>query len=152
VLDDHGQADAEHGPKQRSHDDQELAELAKRAIHKASNIERTLSGLPTARTIKPDQARPNLAARSFYRAGCDPRSLACGVTFDRSRSLLDSKEAVGALSALTPKGLWPTWRLETEGWDRSIEGKRPSLAGKLQWAQRGGACRRGWRTPRGRAW
>jgi hypothetical protein len=39
VLYDQGQSDAEDRPKQRPHDDQELAEPAKRSIHRASNIE-----------------------------------------------------------------------------------------------------------------
>jgi hypothetical protein len=40
VLDDQGQADAEDSPKQRPHHDQDLAEIAKRSIHEASNVER----------------------------------------------------------------------------------------------------------------
>jgi hypothetical protein len=48
VLEGQGQGDAEGGPKQRSHDDQELAEMAKRSIHEASSVERHPMGtLPT---------------------------------------------------------------------------------------------------------
>jgi hypothetical protein len=44
VLHDQGQADAEGGPKQRSHHDQALAEMAKRSIHEASKVGRRFHG------------------------------------------------------------------------------------------------------------
>jgi hypothetical protein len=44
ILDDQGQADAEDSPKQRPHHDQDLAEMAKRSIHEASNVERLSHG------------------------------------------------------------------------------------------------------------
>jgi hypothetical protein len=40
VRDDQGKADTEGGPKQRSHDDQDLPEVPKRLIHEVSNIEK----------------------------------------------------------------------------------------------------------------
>jgi hypothetical protein len=39
VLHQQGQADAEDGPEQRSHDDQELAKSAKRSVHGVSRVE-----------------------------------------------------------------------------------------------------------------
>jgi hypothetical protein len=62
VLDDQGQDDAEDGPKQRPHDDQQLAEPAKRSIHRASKVERTLCRLPKPQEPKPDHGRSQLAA------------------------------------------------------------------------------------------
>jgi hypothetical protein len=62
VLDDQGQGDAEDGPEQRGHDDQELAEPAKRSIHRASKVERTLCTLPKPQEPKPDHGRSQLAA------------------------------------------------------------------------------------------
>jgi hypothetical protein len=56
VLDDQGQGNAEDGPKQCPHDDQQLAEPAKRSIHRASKVERTLCTLP-----KPQEPNPTTA-------------------------------------------------------------------------------------------
>jgi hypothetical protein len=40
VLHQQGQANPEDGPKQRPHDDQELAKTAKRSVHSVSKVER----------------------------------------------------------------------------------------------------------------
>jgi hypothetical protein len=70
VLDDHSQGDAEDGPKQRPHDDQKLAEPAKRSIHGALQVRRTAMAF---KLIESAQARwravnaPHLVA--LVRAG-----------------------------------------------------------------------------------
>ena len=49
VLDEQGQGDATEGPDQCAHDDQELAELAKRSARRASKVGRTNLCLPCRR-------------------------------------------------------------------------------------------------------
>jgi hypothetical protein len=60
-----GQGDADHGPKQRPHDDQELAETAKRSVHKRP----PRSNPPHTRLPKPHEPK-----RSTSRSTCDSRS------------------------------------------------------------------------------
>ena len=55
-------------PPALPHDDQQLAKTAKRSIHKASKIQRTLSRLPTPPESKRDHGRSQLTAGQFYRA------------------------------------------------------------------------------------
>jgi hypothetical protein len=67
------------------HADQQLAETAKRSIHKASKVARTLSTLPTPPEPKPDQGRSQLAAGHIYRA--------CLAIWDRCRGRRNVREA-----------------------------------------------------------
>jgi hypothetical protein len=67
VLDHQGQGDAQGRPKQRPHDDQDLAETAKRSVHRPPRSNDP-STLPTPHARKLAQAISQLAAGQFYRA------------------------------------------------------------------------------------